>query len=240
MTAADLLRHVRGAGFTLDVADGKLLVTPASLLTDDLRAALRTHKGGLLELLAAEHEAFEERAGIMEFDGGLPRAEAEVAARHCVDCEHLGPRGTCFEPVAAGLRTEQEGYGIAWPDEGQATTCQAFSAKVPQLGQERPHKLTREQLHVAHAEPWTGADIAQFQARTAAIQRHGYGEQDAEDLAEQLHLRDVGREPMVMCMECSHYRPGRCGNHRAAGLATNVVGRELATTFQHCGGFKEN
>lgn len=28
-----------------------------------------------------EHEAFEERAGIMEFDGGLTRADAEAAAR---------------------------------------------------------------------------------------------------------------------------------------------------------------
>ena len=28
-----------------------------------------------------EHEAFEERAAIMEFDGGLTRAEAEAAAR---------------------------------------------------------------------------------------------------------------------------------------------------------------
>ena len=30
------------------------------------------------------HEAFEERAAIMEFDGGLTRAEAEALARECV------------------------------------------------------------------------------------------------------------------------------------------------------------
>jgi hypothetical protein len=31
--------------------------------------------------LASDHEWFEERAGIMEFDGGMTRAEAEAAAR---------------------------------------------------------------------------------------------------------------------------------------------------------------
>ncbi len=161
------------------------------------------------------------------------------AARTCADCQHFGPRGTYFEPVAAGLRTEQEGFGIAWPDEGQATTCTVFSAKAPQLTQERPYKLTLKQLYAAHAEPWSEAVIVRFQARTAAIQRHGYGEQDAEDLAEQLHLRDVHSDYRHLCVECSHYRPGRCGNYGAAGLATNIVGRELATMFQNCSGFGE-
>ena len=41
MGAADPLKHVCAAGFTLDLADGKLLVAPASMLTDELRAALR-------------------------------------------------------------------------------------------------------------------------------------------------------------------------------------------------------
>ena len=31
-----------------------------------------------------EHEAFEERAAIMEFDGGMTRPEAEAAARTVV------------------------------------------------------------------------------------------------------------------------------------------------------------
>ena len=31
-----------------------------------------------------EHEEFEERAAIMEYDGGLPREEAERRARECV------------------------------------------------------------------------------------------------------------------------------------------------------------
>jgi hypothetical protein len=136
MGAAELLEHVRAAGFTLDLADGKLLVAPASMLTDELRAALRFSKTEVLALLAAEHdadaEAFEERAAIMEFEGGLPRAEAEAAAHQCVDCEHFGRRRTCLEPVAAGLLTEAQGYGIAWPPAGHADTCPVFDVKARQ------------------------------------------------------------------------------------------------------------
>jgi len=105
MGAADLLAYVHAAGFTLDLADDKLLVTPASMLTDELRIALRNSKPEVLALLAAEYEAtaeaFCERT-IVEFDGGLPRADAEdlverlqlsdVEADHrtlCLECHYL-------------------------------------------------------------------------------------------------------------------------------------------------------
>jgi hypothetical protein len=45
----------------------------------------RSHPRDLL----AYHEAFEERAAVYEFDGGLPRAEAEMRARR--DVRHLLP-----------------------------------------------------------------------------------------------------------------------------------------------------
>ena len=137
----------------------------------------------------------------------------------CAACLHLGPRGTCLEPVAAGLRTEQEGLGIAWPDEGQAATCPAFSAMAPELAQKRPHKLTPEQLHAAHAEPWSEAVIVRFQARTATIQRHGFAEQDAEDLAERLHLRDRQADDRHMCLECRDLEStGRCAAARRGDI----------------------
>ena len=52
------------------------------------------------------------------------------ADRDCADCEHFGRRGTCFEPVAAGLRTKQQGFGIAWPPVGQAQRCAVYSGKA--------------------------------------------------------------------------------------------------------------
>lgn len=133
MGVADLLQHLRAAGFTLDVANGKLLVKPASMLTDDLRVTLTASKPEVLALLAAEREAdkeaFDERAAIMEFDGGLPRADAERAACLCIECEHFGRRRTCLEPVAARLM--RSGFGIRWPDPTRAATCPAFRAKAP-------------------------------------------------------------------------------------------------------------
>ena len=138
MGAADLLLDVRRAGFALDVADGMLLVTPASMLTDDLRAALRAYKPELIEILTAP----------------MPTGSKElVRAQACADCQHLGPRGTCFEPVVAGLRTKLEGYGIAWPPDDHAQSCAAFSARPVAPSQERSHELWREQLAAASVEP---------------------------------------------------------------------------------------
>ena len=83
MSAHDLLLHLRAAGFRLDAADNKLLVVPASRLSEAHRADVRTHVGDLLLLIDAEYEreAFEERAAILEYDGGMSRPEAEAAAR---------------------------------------------------------------------------------------------------------------------------------------------------------------
>lgn len=62
MGAADLLLRARTAGFVLNVADGKLLVTPASKLTDDMRTALRAAKPELLVLLSAPDAEPRQRA----------------------------------------------------------------------------------------------------------------------------------------------------------------------------------
>lgn len=83
MSAQDLLIQLRSAGFRLDAADNKLFVVPASRLSEAHRADVHAHVGELLQLIDAEYvrEAFDERAGIMEFDGGMSRSDAEAAAR---------------------------------------------------------------------------------------------------------------------------------------------------------------
>lgn len=97
MTASDLLRSLSADGFIMRIVDGgRLSVTPAARLTDQLRLLIRQHRDALVDLLssrtpppltAAERqditEAVAERAAIMEFDGGLPRpmAESEAASR---------------------------------------------------------------------------------------------------------------------------------------------------------------
>ncbi len=53
MGARDLLAELVSAGFSIEAADDKLLIRPASKLTDDLRAALRQAKPELLQLLSS-------------------------------------------------------------------------------------------------------------------------------------------------------------------------------------------
>jgi len=83
---------------------------------------------------------------------------------------------------------------------------------------------------------WTDADIARYLDRRARLMRWGWTEHDAELLAERLVRRDREGDARVSCTDCRHYRPGRCGNHRAAGLAGVELGRDLAATLQRCNG----
>lgn len=80
MTAAELLADLRNRGFQIDAAGGKLLVHPGSRLTSTDRAAIQRCVVALLAELEDEHEWFVERAGILEYDAGMTRAEAEVLA----------------------------------------------------------------------------------------------------------------------------------------------------------------
>ena len=170
MGAVDLLAHLQGAGFALRAEAGKLVVTPASALTDEARLSIRQHRDALIAALT----------------------EARV------------------EPAISAAK----------PDPGPYTLAQALP-------------------DVAHAGPMDEAAMARFQARAAHCRRLGFTADEAAGLAEQLHQRDEHADYRHLCCECLHYRRGRCANHAAAGLATNIVGRELATMFQHCGGFKE-
>jgi hypothetical protein len=207
-----------------------------------------------------QREAFDERAAIMEFDGSLSRAEAEPAAlvlmaearprpratapaptviKRCAACQHHGLRNNCTVPVAADLLTHAEGFGIVWPAPSHAATCPSFSSKAPTKPVERPYRLTLAQGDAAHAEAWDGATIARFQTRVHRLALLGFSAGDAEDLAEGQHLRDVQVDDRVLCVMCSHYRPGRCCNHPAAGLLSAEVGGDWATAPQQCAGFKE-
>lgn len=82
-------------------------------------------------------------------------------------------------------------------------------------------------------------------ARLASLRRWGWSEDEADALAERLAIRDRGNtagdlDDRVTCAECANYRPGRCGNHRRAGLFTHELGRDLAALLQRCPGFNEH
>jgi hypothetical protein len=162
---------------------------------------------------------------------------ATVPVRGCTDCAHRLPRGTCARPEAAGLIPAIESFGIVWPDPGHAAGCEAFEASASKATG-RPYRLAPADADVAHAEPWDDAAIARFQARVRRIRRRGFDEQDANDLAERLHLRDVQANRQVLCLECAFLAGSvatgwRCGNHRTADVAREVSA-ELVTLMQAC------
>jgi hypothetical protein len=74
--AQAILAELRDRGVSLRSADGRLRFRPAAAVSPELRARLASQKAALLDVL----ELFEERAAIMEHDGGLPREEAERRA----------------------------------------------------------------------------------------------------------------------------------------------------------------
>ena len=162
--------------------------------------------------------------------GSIPEETAPIHSTQAL------PRGTCGEPVAAGPAPN---FGIVWPPAGHAASCVAFTPKPAPEAAGRAYALSAAQGDAAHAEAWDDAAIGRFMARVAGIQRRGFGAQDAEDLAEQLHQRDLYADYRHLCIECRHYRPGRCSNHKPAGLSAPEVGRDLVVMFQHCAGFLE-
>lgn len=89
-----------------------------------------------------------------------------------------------------------------------------------------------------HGWGWGNEDIGRFLARRARLQRWGWPADQAEALADRLTCRDVaGDDDRVSCTDCRHYRPGRCSNHRSAGLHSAELSRDLAGLLQRCPGF---
>jgi len=225
MGAVDLLDRLLGAGLTVTARGENMVISPWSGLPTEMLADLRTHKPALLALLA----------------GAKSRPPATTtkssSASTCTDCLHRLVRGTCGEPVAAGLLTAEEGFGIVWPPAGHARACPSYTDKAPSKARDRPYRLTQADADTCHAGGWDDAEISRFQARTVALRRRGIADHDADDLAERLTLHDRQQDDRSLCLECSHYRPGRCGNHRRAGMSAPDVGRDLAAMLQCCPGF---
>ena len=113
MGAREVLRDLTGAGFSVEVAGDRLLVGPASKLTDDLRAAVRAAKPDLLALLNRPH-----KLTLAEGDAAHAEPWDEAGALHlrdaqgddralCVECRHLAGHGSsawrCGNADVAGI-----------------------------------------------------------------------------------------------------------------------------------------
>lgn len=140
---------------------------------------------------------------------------------------------TAAPPQAGTDKTAKRGLVsvLAVTPEGGTREIQA----PPMPSSSRAEKI--EALDLA-AVAWTDGDIARFLDRRARLLRWGWPEHEAEALADRLVRRDREADPRVSCTDCRHYRPGRCGNHRRAGLNVADVGRDLAAMLQRCPGFE--
>jgi len=88
MNAPHILAMAQHAGISIALDGDDLVVTAPAPTDPDLLKLLRCHKAEIVSLLRSGNSwteedwqaLLDERAGIMEFDGGLPRAEAEARA----------------------------------------------------------------------------------------------------------------------------------------------------------------
>ena len=119
MNAADVLDTLHRLGLCVSVRGQNIRVAPKAAITNEARELIRAHKAALLPVLAAR-EAAQERAAILEYDGGLSRPSAErVAALAEAFYSHLfGPgkvTNCCYAPAGRycpeGRRLRDAYYG---------------------------------------------------------------------------------------------------------------------------------
>ncbi len=81
---AKIMARVRALGANVMIDGGKLKIVNGKKLPGDALAFIKSHAGEIAAFLDREGE-FEERAAIIEFDGGAPREMAEQFARVCIE-----------------------------------------------------------------------------------------------------------------------------------------------------------
>lgn len=155
MSAFEALKGARAAGVELALDGDDLVLSAASAPPAAVLDALSRHKAEIVVLLRPSGDGwsaedwlayYDERAGIVEFDDGLPRVQAEALAFACCVVEWLNrnpersPSGHCR---ACGARdrpddpllpsgTEPTGHawlhGRCWPAWYEARKAKAVSA----------------------------------------------------------------------------------------------------------------
>ena len=85
------LLKIQSAGFDVALVNGNLNITPTKKeFTDAQRIFIKKHKTEIVKEISATQiqqnirDSIEERAAIMEFDGGLSRQDADVAATNAM------------------------------------------------------------------------------------------------------------------------------------------------------------
>jgi hypothetical protein len=118
VSAAEALKAAHAAGIELSLDGDDLLLEASAPPHTAILDLLSNHKAGVVALLRSDRDGwsaedwqvyFDERAAIAEFDGGLPRLEAEARAFACCVVEWLNrnfersPPGRCLACAGGDL-----------------------------------------------------------------------------------------------------------------------------------------
>ena len=82
-----ILAHIRAQGGDV-IRDGYHFSLRRGRLKDHAIAWIKANLDAVKREVWPNFDAWEERAAIMEFEGGMTRAEAELAAYQCMEAKH--------------------------------------------------------------------------------------------------------------------------------------------------------
>lgn len=149
------------------------------------------------------------------------------------------------ERMVTPIGTDSQGFAaVRGPDIDPELEAEHIPSQVSQHSQEYREDSDAAVTFDLPPAVMSDADMARFDDRRARLIRWGWAVPVAECTAERLANRDREQDERVTCTECGHYlprrrdKPGRCGNHRRAGLSTHEIGTDLATLLQRCPGFR--
>ena len=140
MNPATIIQELQVDGVSLTLSpSGTIKATGDGAAVNRWLTVIREHKAEIIDVLkvgagdtAAEpfdREAWEERAAIAEFDGGLSREDAEWLAwqeddrRRCGECGNLTHAGVCRVAAPGAAVSENRGYR---PDQSRLVRCAGF------------------------------------------------------------------------------------------------------------------
>jgi hypothetical protein len=177
MSAVDALKAARAAGVELAIDGDDLALNAASAPPAGVLDSVSRHKAEIVALLRPAEDGwsaedwqvfFDERAAIIEFDGGLPRAEAEAQAFVCCVVEWMNrnsersPTGRClgcgdreyaYDPLVP-YDVEPGGHvwlhsrcWTAWYAARKAKTVSALAAMGISVPVGRPMKREEQSKH---------------------------------------------------------------------------------------------
>ena len=159
MSAALALKSARAVGIRVRIDGDDLELEAPAQPPQAVLDLLSLHKADILRLLRPANDGwspedwqvfFDERAGIAEFDGGLPRAEAEARAFACCCGRMAQPQSHAVRTGAVpGLRRRGATLrSVATVRDRHNRSCLGASRVLHGIGRERP-RLSRHLLRWA-------------------------------------------------------------------------------------------